>query len=247
MMKRGVTDGGLPHPHGGRGQLRREGWTTTTRRSGPHQPAHQPRKEDRGAKRARAFLVWTTLCLFALSATPREFYARYIDRFGESGGETFGERIDARIRAREVGRVDERRVDERRVHAEASGKKRVGWFGFDALGRTSSLGTGSGEVGEKSQGLRMDEGGDGGAGRAQGERKELTQHERDLVASLKERLFKINTERDSIIYLVRKIRGETAADEEFQELTDEEIHELAARLDVASDESKSVLKKVLGR
>lgn len=244
MLKRGVTDGGLPHPHGGRG--RRAGWTTT-RRSGPQQPAHQPRKEDRGAKRARAFLVWTTLCLFALSATPREFYARYIDRFGESGGQTFGERIDARIRAREVDRVDERRVG---VDAAASGKKRDGWFGFDALGRTlrsSSLGIGSGEVGEKRERLRMDEGGDEGAGRAQGERKELTQHERDLVASLKERLLKINNERDSIIYLVRKIRGETAADEGFQELTDEEIHELAARLDVASDESKSVLKKVLGR
>jgi hypothetical protein len=243
-MKRGVSDG-LPHPHGGRG--RRVGWTTTTtRRSGPQQSAQQPRKEDRGAKRARAFLVWLTLCLFALSVTPRDFYARYIDRFGENGGETFGERIDARIRAREAAGIDERRVE---VDAVASGK-RHGWFGF-GFGRTlrsSSLGMderalGSSEVDERREGERMD--GDGVAGRAHG--KELTQHEQNLVASLKERLSKINNERDSIIYLVRKIRGEAAADEEFQELTDEEIHDLAARLDVASDESKSVLKKVLGR
>ena len=38
---------------------------------------------ERGTRRARASIAWATLLLMALSLTPRAWYARYIDVFGE--------------------------------------------------------------------------------------------------------------------------------------------------------------------
>lgn len=59
---------------------------------------------ERGTRRARACIAWVTLLLMALSLTPRAWYARYIDVFGERGEQSIGERIEARIRARETER-----------------------------------------------------------------------------------------------------------------------------------------------
>ena len=86
----------------------------------------------------------------------------------------------------------------------------------------------------------------GGAGDARGP---LDERETRLLESLQERLRKVNDERDSIIYLVRKIQGKAldGGDQAKTELTEEEIEELTERLALAS-ESKSLLKKIgLGR
>ena len=74
------------------------------------------------------------------------------------------------------------------------------------------------------------------------------ERETQLLESLQERLRKANDERDSIIYLVRKIQGKSPdGDQVKTELTEEEIDELTERLALAS-ESKSLLKKIgLGR
>lgn len=77
-------------------------------------------------------------------------------------------------------------------------------------------------------------------------RRELGEREQSVLRALKERLVKINQERDSIIYLVRKIQGESldSADGDFKELTENEIEELSEKMALRS-ESKSFLKTII--
>ena len=76
----------------------------------------------------------------------------------------------------------------------------------------------------------------------------MSEREQSILNALKERLAKINKERDSIIYLVRKMKGESldSADSDFKELTENEIEELSEKMALRS-ESKSLLKDLITR
>lgn len=208
---------------------------------------------ERGTRRARACIVWATLLLLALSLTPRAWYARYIDVFGERGEQSIGERIEARIRARETEREAARlaAMRERRGAArfwEWLGTSRrdddTGWRGGSERVDARERGGVSVDGGERGVDGNVASGRDGGD---DGERRrELGEREQSVLRALKERLVKINQERDSIIYLVRKIQGESldSADGDFRELTENEIEELSEKMALRS-ESKSFLKTII--
>ena len=207
---------------------------------------------ERGTRRARACIVWATLLLLALSLTPRAWYARYIDVFGERGEQSIGERIEARIRARETEREAARlaAMRERRGAArfwEWLGTSRrdddTGWRGGSERVDARERGGVSVDGGERGVDGNVASGRDGGD---DGERRASWANESRAFYALKERLVKINQERDSIIYLVRKIQGESldSADGDFRELTENEIEELSEKMALRS-ESKSLLKTII--
>jgi len=209
---------------------------------------------DRGTRRARACIVWVTVFLLALSLMPRAWYARYIDVFGEKGEQSIGERIEARIRAREMEREAARSASARR----RGGASALGWFGTswraragEVKAREAKEGRGRGAVstdgGEKGVDGRVESRKENGGG-GEEPRRELSEREQSILNALKERLAKINKERDSIIYLVRKMKGESldSADSDFKELTENEIEELSEKMALRS-ESKSLLKDLIIR
>lgn len=210
---------------------------------------------DRGTRRARACLAWVTMFLLALSLMPRAWYARYIDVFGEKGEQSIGERIEARIRAREMEREAARLAAARR----RGGASAFGWFGTSRRARAGEVeareaaeGRGRGAVsvdgGEKGVDGRVESRAENGGGGDGEPRRELSEREQSILNALKERLAKINKERDSIIYLVRKMKGESldSADSDFKELTENEIEELSEKMALRS-ESKSLLKDLITR
>ncbi len=207
---------------------------------------------ERGTRRARACIAWATLLLMALSLTPRAWYARYIDVFGERGEQSIGERIEARIRARETEREAARLAAMRERRGAAPF---LGWFGTSRRDDAGERG-GSERVDARERGgVSVDVGERGVDGNVASERdggddgerrRELGEREQSVLRALKERLAKINQERDSIIYLVRKIQGESldSADGDFKELTENEIEELSEKMALRS-ESKSLLKTII--
>ena len=211
-------------------------------------PQHARATHERGTRRARACIAWTTVGLMILCAAPRAWYASYIDVFGERGGQSIGDRIEARIRARETARAAARAAA-----VDARWRRGFGRFGgaraSDDGGTGSGDGDGDGDDAMSTVATREVKAVDargGGAGDARGP---LDDRGTRLLESLQERLRKVNDERDSIIYLVRKIQGKAldGGDQAKTELTEEEIEELTERLALAS-ESKSLLKKIgLGR
>ena len=215
-------------------------------------PQHARATHERGTRRARACIAWTTLGLMTLCAAPRAWYASYIDVFGERGGQSIGDRIEARIRAREAARAAARAAA-----VDARGETRIRAVRRRARRerrRADDGGSGDGDGGgERRDGDGRDARGEGawtrGAGGRGTRERRLDERETRLLESLQERLRKANDERDSIIYLVRKIQGKApdGGDQAKTELTEEEIDELTERLALAS-ESKSLLKKIgLGR
>jgi hypothetical protein len=136
---------------------------------------------------------------------------------------------------------------------EARGRRGFGWFGGARGAAARADDGGSARRGGANDAMEMvatretkarDERGDG----SREARAPTDERETQLLESLQERLRKANDERDSIIYLVRKIQGKSPdGDQVKTELTEEEIDELTERLALAS-ESKSLLKKIgLGR
>ena len=211
-------------------------------------PQHARATHERGTRRARACIAWMTLGLMTLCAAPRAWYASYIDVFGERGGQSIGDRIEARIRAREAAREAARAAA-----MEARGRRGFGWFGGARGAAARADDGGSARRGGANDAMEMvatretkarDERGDG----SREARAPTDERETQLLESLQERLRKANDERDSIIYLVRKIQGKSPdGDQVKTELTEEEIDGLTERLALAS-ESKSLLKKIgLGR
>ena len=190
--------------------------------------------------------------MMALSLTPRAWYARYIDVFGERGEQSIGERIEARIRARETEREAARLAAMRERRGAASFWEWLGTSRRDDAGERG----GSERVDARERGGVSVDGGERGVdgnvasgrdGVDDGERRrELGEREQSVLRALKERLVKINQERDSIIYLVRKIQGESldSADGDFKELTENEIEELSEKMALRS-ESKSLLKTII--
>jgi hypothetical protein len=212
-------------------------------------------RHDRGTRRARACIAWMLVSLCIVSVTPRAWYSSYIDVFGDAGDRTIGARIEERIRAREVSREAVRAA---KAKERANRGVWFGWFGTSASASTSE---------RRSTAFGDNDAREGGADarnvastvmitsstRAE---KVLSDNEKALVEGLKLRLGKVNAERDSIIYLMRKIKGEemdhhdlSGIDEngEIDELTDDEIASAMAKLEeIERIEHKPLLKRLFG-
>ncbi|CAL57581.1 unnamed product [Ostreococcus tauri] len=184
-------------------------------------PAYARWVHERGTRRARACILWTSLALCALSLIPRRVYAPMIDVFGDRGTLSIGDRIERAIAAREAAQARERAA--REAALEARGRRRRGWFGRREKG--ASAADAGGET------TRDETGGDAAAEVGSVVKKTLSEREISLLEALETRLTKVKEERNSIIYLMRKIRGEDVDDsKDTTALTDEEIETLANRV-----------------
>ncbi|OUS45588.1 hypothetical protein BE221DRAFT_202463 [Ostreococcus tauri] len=174
-------------------------------------PAYARWVHERGTRRARACILWTSLALCALSLIPRRVYAPMIDVFGDRGTLSIGDRIERAIAAREAAQARERAA--REAALEARGRRRRGWFGRRETGASAA------DAGGRRRAMRP------------GATPRLSEREISLLEALETRLTKVKEERNSIIYLMRKIRGEDVDDsKDTTALTDEEIETLANRV-----------------
>ena len=95
--------------------------------------------------------------------------------------------------------------------------------------RATGTGARAADVGGET--TRDETGGDAAAEAGSVVKKTLSEREISLLEALETRLTKVKEERNSIIYLMRKIRGEDVDDsKDTTALTDEEIETLANRV-----------------
>ena len=228
--------------------------------------AHNPRfvtpqyaraRHDRGTRRARACIAWMLIGLCIVSVTPRAWYASYIDVFGEKGDRTIGERIEERIRMREATREAARAARAKEREGAGFG---FGWLGTRRASKARAFNA-DGDANANAHGVANAGTHQGGVDEQRAStltrvEKVLSENEKALVESLKARLGKVNAERDSIIYLMRKIKGEemdnhhelSSIDEngEINDLTDDEIASAMAKLEEIDEHHQPLLKRLFG-
>ena len=212
-------------------------------RPAPGTPLRARYDHDLGTRRARTCLFGTVSFLLFFSIIPRRTYAPLIDVFGERGTMSIGDMVEARIAARELERMRAREM--RKAARPASGL----WWRSRSATRGLSGRAKEDEMGERESNVVADElngqlpratVSDEGTGA-------LGARERSLLDALELRLGKVNDERDSIIYLMRKIRGESGArmsDGSPKQLTEDEINALAVRMELEQADSKWLLRKL---
>lgn len=187
-------------------------------------------------------MLGTVATLLFLAIIPRRTYAPLIDVFGERGTMSIGDVVEARIAARELERTRAREAREAERRAGGWWWSRAATGGGERARREGGTGGRGLDVVDSEVNGRMTRalGVDGGDG-------ELGAREKSLLDALETRLGKVNEERNSIIYLIRKIRGESGAtmsDDSLKQLTEDEIEALAERMKLEKADSRWLLRKL---